>query len=302
MSPVTKSIEEIRQGGGYGRMLSPGSLQSLRDRASDDGLIRLDPDGVPVIVKACPGWKSGAMCGRELRFRCEEPPSPVAVKILQIAKCQFCILELERAEIEARGRKALEERRVESKMPRSLLGEVGWDSLLEHGSTADETERRRRAIEQAKEWAACRDFSGRKPGLLLYGEPGSGKTRLMATAAAARLEHSPIRWVSVGVLMAELQGAWNDEDRKQALKVLTGATAVALDDFDKVNPSQSMLAQLFTALDKREQARSPLLVTTNLKPSDLASKLGNVIASRLTGMCVVLPYPGPDRRLEIGRD
>jgi DNA replication protein DnaC len=106
----------------------------------------------------------------------------------------------------------------------------------------------------------------------------------------------------VGVLMAELQGAWNDEDRKQALKVLTGATAVALDDFDKVNPSPSMLAQLFTALDKREQARSPLLVTTNLKPSDLASKLGNVIASRLTGMCVVLAYPGPDRRLEIGRD
>jgi DNA replication protein DnaC len=102
------------------------------------------------------------------------------------------------------------------------------------------------------------------------------------------------------VLMAELQQAWGDDDRRAALKVLTSAGPIALDDFDKVNATEHVRVQLFTALDKREQSRVPLIVTTNLKPSELSKKLGDVIASRLVGMCVVLPYPGPDRRLEIG--
>jgi len=42
-----------------------------------------------------------------------------------------------------------------------------------------------------------------------------------------------------------------------------------------------------------------VIVTTNLKPSELQKTLGEVFVSRLIGMCNVLPYPGPDRRLTL---
>jgi DNA replication protein DnaC len=289
---------EIRSHGGWGTVLEPAGSVFLADvaKARPGGPVEVDPDGVPVVVKRCPG----PGCSTVLRLRCEVAPSRLVVQLMQRALCDPCIEKLNAADERRRVEDAMRERVAESRMPRSLLDEVSWESLLEKAASPTDTERRRRAIERAREWAECEDFSGRKPGLLLWGDPGTGKTRLMATAAKARLEHSPIRWVSVGVLMAELQGAWADTDRKQALKVLTSKGAVALDDFDKVNPTDSTRMQLFTALDKREQARTPIIVTTNCKPSDLSKKLGDVIASRLVGMCEVLAYPGPDRRLEIG--
>jgi DNA replication protein DnaC len=287
---------EIRARGQWGTLLEPAGGVFLADvaKARPGGVVRVGEDGVPLIVKKCPG------CGHELAFRCEVPPSALVVRLMQRALCDSCIDIANRADEKRRLEDAIRERVAAARMPRSLLDEVSWESLLEKAESPGDTEKRRRAIELAREWAEREDFSGHKPGLLLHGEPGTGKTRLMATAVAHRLRHSPMRWVSVGVLMAELQQAWGDDDRRAALKVLTSAGPIALDDFDKVNATEHVRVQLFTALDKREQSRVPLIVTTNLKPSELSKKLGDVIASRLVGMCVVLPYPGPDRRLEIG--
>jgi hypothetical protein len=71
-----------------------------------------------------------------------------------------------------------------------------------------------------------------------------------------------------------------------------------MDDLDKANPTPSVLAQLFTAIDVREQAgERAVIFTTNRKPSELAEILGDVLMSRLTGMCnggaMMLPFPGP---------
>jgi DNA replication protein DnaC len=241
-------------------------------------------------------WATCQDCGVRRPLDSDEQPGRLALAIAPLLLCQSCGLEAARAEDRATRERRLQEYLRESGMPEPLLRAATWDSLLEDGKTPDDTVRRRDAIAAAKAWAG-----ERRPerGLLLHGPAGSGKTRLAATAAVARMAHSPIRWVSVGVLMAQLDGAWNDDERAQALKVLTSKGPVVLDDFDKVNPNARLQAALFTALDKREQSGAAIIVTTNLAPAELERRFSEAIVSRLAGMCRILRYPGPDRRLAL---
>lgn len=224
-----------------------------------------------------------------------------ALKVAQRMACDPCRERIEQREVAKSAAVATDGRVRDAGIPAGLVKRVssagGWDGLIVEGGSADATARRSQTIEVAREWAGKK-----RPerGLLIWGPVGAGKTHLAAVLALERLRHSPVRWVSVAVLMAELQQAWGDEDRLRALKVLTSTSVAVLDDFDKFAATEGKLTQIFTALDKREQARTPLIVTTNKKPSELKQMMGDVIVSRLLGMCNVLEYPGPDRRLSMG--
>jgi hypothetical protein len=43
----------------------------------------------------------------------------------------------------------------------------------------------------------------------------------------------------------------------------------------------------------------PTILTSNAGPSDMARTLGDVITSRMAGLCTPYRYPGPDRRLSL---
>jgi DNA replication protein DnaC len=228
--------------------------------------------------------------------------SPIALWVAQRWCCEGCsaieLLHDERADTQ----KALNERVRQSGIERALAASTGWKGALEEGESPDETQKRIRAIDACRRWS---EQQKPKHALLLWGPPGSGKTWLAATTAMARLSHSPMRWIQTRVLMAQLEAAFNDDARHEALKVLLGKGPIVLDDVDKLEGRHQ--GNLYAAIDSRDQAgQRAIIMTTNLKPAELEKKLGDVVMSRITGLCHsnagIMHFPGPDRRLELGKN
>jgi DNA replication protein DnaC len=301
--PPGASSSDVRRAMGFGMRLDMIPVTSLAARRSgvfvelEDGVYGLKLRCRCCSVEAVHRLEFEDDAGQVIRNRL----SAIEVWIAQRWCCEACGLKETEALERSKRSDAARRRIQEAGIPGALAAEVSWKTMLEGGATPDETVRRTRAIEVCRLWSEKPE-----PGhaILLYGDTGTGKTRLAATAAMARLQHSPIVWVSVAVLMAQLSAAWGDDDRKAALKVLTGKGPVVLDDLDKVNPTQSQIGHVFTALDRRVQAKQrALIITTNRKPSELEKIIGDVNVSRILELCGtqgLLPFPGPDRRLELG--
>lgn len=158
------------------------------------------------------------------------------------------------------------------------------------------TSRNTEAIAEARAWAA-----GELPGLLLTGPVGTGKTWIAAAAVWERQLTKPVRWASVPTMLANALRAFDDEERAGAVDAISGKGALALDDLDKVKPSEWVASQLFSAIDSRVAAARPLLITMNSTPGEIETRLGpdfgEAICSRLVGYCKIVVLDGADRRL-----
>ncbi|MBN1527965.1 MAG: ATP-binding protein [Thermoleophilaceae bacterium] len=136
----------------------------------------------------------------------------------------------------------------------------------------------------------------------LYGSFGVGKTHAAAAAFQARLEHGPGRWFYLPTLFARLAAGFDSPAREEALAALASRRgALVLDDIDKARPTEYGAEIILTAVDEAVTNGDALIITTNLKFSELAKKwpepYGDAIASRLAGYCQVLTMTGADRRL-----
>jgi DNA replication protein DnaC len=226
-------------------------------------------------------------CHRELVLITDDEPSHTALRMAALVTlCEECEDRREAALEKARAERELADRLAESGLPEPLRALRFEDMIGKGGRTA--------AIEAARAWAEAPDAGP----FYLYGDVGAGKTRLAATAVYRRLECGrKVRFVSVAVLMAQIGAAFNDNARREAIKVITGSDALVLDDLDKVSPSAWARQQLYAAINARVQAGAPLLVTANVAPRALRDMYGEAIASRLAGGGVAsYSLPGPDYR------
>lgn len=239
--------------------------------------------------------KSCTDCGAAVQV--ELPEGDIARRLASLlgVLCEPCaVRDQERAEREEQDEIAARiHRRVEAaQIPSRFVGVTLDDFDLGEPGRAD-------AITAARAWAA----GSSKPGLVLSGPIGTGKTRVAAAAAQAALHWSrrALRWVSVPVLIAKAS-SFGDAEKREATELLTsGRTALVLDDLDKVKASDWVASQLFAAIDSRVAANAPLFVTTNLRLDEVGRKFGGefggAIVSRLLEHCVVRELGGRDRRM-----
>lgn len=228
-------------------------------------------------------------CGRDVTLPVEGGEKALALARGIPVMCEPCDAA---AEAEDAARKAQE--RFQKLRQRSLLPAELSDLPFADMDREDRGEdRRSEAVAAAEAWA-----EGTFSGLLICGPVGTGKSRLAATAIWRRMERDVgVRWMSVPRLIVMANAGFGTDEKREATQVLTGKGGLALDDLDKVPMTEAVRSLLYVAIDNRYQAGTPLIVTTNLRPTEIAEQVGEAIASRLLGYCKVVYLTGRDRRL-----
>jgi DNA replication protein DnaC len=226
-------------------------------------------------------------CGETFTVEVSANASPLTRRMLDLVRvCTDCGCIAEQRAAEKREAAAFSARVARSALPGPMRATF---------ETYDVDETNAAAVEAARRWAR-----GYLLGLVLTGPVGTGKTRLAATAAWEALQSRACRWVPVPELVVKLGAAFTDEMKYEAIRVLVDhRAALVLDDLDKVKAESGWVrSNVFTSIDGQMQYDAQLLVTTNLRPGELASRFGEAITSRLVGYCEVHTVGGADRRLK----
>lgn len=155
---------------------------------------------------------------------------------------------------------------------------------------------REEVILAAEAWA-----NGANKRLFLQSRPGTGKTRLAATATAAALWHRQVYWANVPTLLRHAQADFKSRERRGAEAILFSKAAIVLDDLGNENPSDGAQQALQTVLQTRLDHDARVIVTSNLTVPQIAARYprgGDWLASRLATFDQWV-MPGVDRRLEL---
>jgi DNA replication protein DnaC len=158
-----------------------------------------------------------------------------------------------------------------------------------------------------------------RKGLFIFGPVGSGKTH---TACAlyknARLKIQkkttwgeetevivePIFW-NVSELFHELR---SDFDRQQGQKmhiedqIMQHKGILFLDDIGSEKVSDWVLETFYLIINSRYNEMSPIIFTSNFNIGEIATRLGERIASRIVESCDIFRLDGDDRRLGASRN
>lgn len=140
-------------------------------------------------------------------------------------------------------------------------------------------------------------------GILLYGNPGTGKSHhAYAIANALAEKECSVYFGTVQELVALMNSNLPGEADK-ALRMIKTVDFLFLDDFGAARNTEYQWEQVYNLINTRYIAHKPVIVTTNLAPDALESSTDQQlrrISSRLTEMCPMhLRLVGEDRRKEI---
>src|SRR6202043_1708174 len=149
-------------------------------------------------------------------------------------------------------------------------------------------------------------FLERHENVLVFGQPGSGKTHLLC-ALGQELVRSGRRvlFATCGLLAQELLIAKRDLKLSRVLKRLAGYEALILDDLGYVQQSREEMEVLFTLLADRYE-RGSVLLTSNLPFSGWEAIFKDAMTTaaaidRVVHHSVILELNLPSYRLEAAK-
>ena len=152
----------------------------------------------------------------------------------------------------------------------------------------------------------CADYAhqfGKRPGnLLLFGAPGLGKTFLSAAIAREVSDGGfSVVYDTAGHVFscfeAEKFGR-ETEDRDGSVERILRCDLLILDDLGTEMTTSFVLSALYQIVNTRLLERRSTIISTNLRPDQIAQRYSPQIASRIEGEYKGLPFFGEDIRIQ----
>ncbi len=145
-------------------------------------------------------------------------------------------------------------------------------------------------------------FSPAASSLLLIGAPGLGKTHLSIAIACAAIDKGfDVMYVPFHTLLTKLEAARfgkTSEEFQDYLNPALNCELLVLDDLGSEFSTSFSTAVLYDIINTRQLQSTPTIINTNLKQSELSTRYGDRIRSRLLGCYRIIPFAGSDIRLQ----
>jgi len=146
------------------------------------------------------------------------------------------------------------------------------------------------------------EFHRRKsPWLLLFGPPGTGKTRIQCALCINLIKKHPIAplYWSTSDLVHQSQRymeASRDDDMEDPVDMAKRCDLLAYDDLGAEYETKWSVDVVAEVLDSRYLNGLPTLISTNLSMDHIADRYGVRTADRIQEMAQILTLDGPSRR------
>ena len=143
-------------------------------------------------------------------------------------------------------------------------------------------------------------FSADSKSLLLWGNPGLGKTHLALAAAGEIIKKGySVAYIPSHTLFLQLEKERfaRDGEDEDTVEATLDCDLLVLDDLGTEFASSFVQMQLYNIINTRLLDRKPTVISTNLEISELREKYPPRIVSRLIGEYVDLLFIGKDIRI-----
>lgn len=226
-------------------------------------------------------------CGSEIRLELPADLSPAWARRASsfVRTCEDCLAAHEEARAASEAAAAFERNLTRSGLPAYLALPL---RMLEQAHGQGE------ALLRCAQWATDGGH------LFLCGDVGRGKSTLAGAACYEALGRTAVHWAPAPRLLAGAMADFDSPEHSWAGRVLAAQGALVLDDLGQGRQaSEAARRTLHQAIDTRLLEGRPVLITSNLRPSELAELYGPWLGSRLAGFFAQVALHGPDLRLTL---
>ena len=143
-------------------------------------------------------------------------------------------------------------------------------------------------------------------GLMLYGEPGNGKTHAVSCIANyLMLRGIPTICLSINKIherIKETYSSYGKEGEETVLKSLSNADLLIIDDLGTEQKNEWSSAKIYNIMDSRYRNGLPTIITTNINLKDLKDMYQKRTYDRLMEMCTPVMNDGKSIRVEKSKE